>query len=167
MHSAYKKISCLCGLALCVSATAYGQALGDVARQQRQKQQAKKSQAAPKVVTNEDIPEHPQDPSDQAAPDAPPAHAPGSKSAERWKAEIQAQKQTVATLQGQIDKLNSSVHFVEANRYWNGAQYNQRQEQKQEQVERMKAQLAEQQKRLDEMQEGARKDGYGNAVYEP
>ena len=38
----------------------YGQSLGDVAREQRQKQQAKDPKAAPKVVTNEEIPESPE-----------------------------------------------------------------------------------------------------------
>jgi len=167
MQPACKRVLTLSILILCISAVCHGQSLGDVARQQRQKQQAKKGQPAPKVVTNEEIPEHPQDVSDQAKPEDAATHSLGSKSAEQWKAEIQSQKQSVAALQSQIDKVNSSIHFVEANRYWNGVQYNQRQEQKQEQVERMKAQLAEQQKRLEEMQEGARKDGYGNAVYDP
>jgi hypothetical protein len=31
----------------------------------------------------------------------------------------------------------------------------------------MKAQLDEQQKRLEDMQEAARKQGYGNSVYDP
>jgi hypothetical protein len=31
----------------------------------------------------------------------------------------------------------------------------------------MKAQLDEQQKRLEDMQEAARKQGYGNSIYDP
>jgi hypothetical protein len=145
------------------------QSLGDVARQQRQNQQAKKDQAAPKVITNEDLPEH------QAADDSEATnqshesvpHAHSSKSADQWKAEIEAQKQTIATLQRQMDRLSATIHYVEANRYYNGAQHNLRQEQKEAEVGRMQDQMELQKKRLDEMQEAARKDGFGNAVYDP
>ena len=147
----------------------YCQSLGDVARQQRQNQQAKKDQAAPKVITNEDLPEH------QAADDSeetnhnhePVPHHTTSKSAEQWKQQIEAQKQTIEMLQRQMDRLSSTIHYVEANRYYNGAQHNLRQEQKEAEVGRMQDQMELQKKRLDEMQEAARKDGFGNAVYEP
>src|SRR5207245_4647824 len=84
--------------------------------------------------------------------------------AEQWKAQIQAQQDAIASLQSQIDKLNASIHFVEANRYYNGVQYNQHQLKKQEQVQQMQKQLEEQKKKLEDMQEGARKAGFGNAV---
>ena len=71
------------------------------------------------------------------------------------------------SMQNQIDKLNSSIHFVEANRYYNGVQYNERQAQKQEEVQRMQKQLDEQKKQLEDMQESARKAGLGSSVYEP
>ena len=70
-------------------------------------------------------------------------------------------------MQGQIDRLNSSVHFVEADRYYNGVQHNQRQIQKQDEVQRMQKQLDEQKKQLEDMQEQARKAGLGSSVYEP
>lgn len=148
----------------------FGQSLGDVARQQRQDQQAKKDQAAPKVITNEDLPEHGEAGSDSGKSDhshEPEPHHTGSRSAEQWRAQIEAQKHSIATLQAQTERLNSSIHFVEANRYYNGVQFNQRQEQRQEQVQRMQDQLEQQRKRLDDMQEAARKDGFGNAVYDP
>jgi TolA-binding protein len=143
-----------------------------VAREKRQKQ-AKDIHATRKVVTNEEIPEHVEPDSytsvsngerDTAA--APPAsndtHAAG-----QWKSKIEAQKNSVASLQSQIDKLNSSIHFVEANRYYNGVQYNERQVQKQNEVQRMQKQLDEQKKQLEDMQESARKAGLGSSVYEP
>ena len=167
MYSTWKKVLCAITILMAVVAGSYGQSLGDVARQERQKQQSKKGQTAPKVITNEEIPEHPQEATDESKAEEPPSSKMGSKTSEQWKTQIQAQKQVVSNLQGQIDRLNSSIHFVEANRYWNGVQYNQRQEQKQEQVQRMKDQLAQQQKKLEDMQEAARKDGYGNAVYDP
>ena len=90
-----------------------------------------------------------------------------SHSGEQWKAKIQAQKNSIASLQNQIDRLNSSIHFVEANRYTNGAQYNQRQAQKQDEVQRMQKQLDEQKQKLQDMQESARKAGLGSSVYDP
>jgi hypothetical protein len=46
-------------------------------------------------------------------------------------------------------------------------QWNERQKEKQQEVERGQAQLAEQKKRLDDMQESARRQGYGSSVYDP
>ena len=43
---------------LALAAATYGQSLGDVARQARQKEKAR-AKAAKKVITNEDIPESP------------------------------------------------------------------------------------------------------------
>jgi len=157
--------------------TGYGQSLGDVARQQRQKQQSKDNQGAHKVITNEDIPEHPESASASSSENAgenssheasPPASSAGAeKTGEQWKSEIQAQKDAVASLQSQIDQLNSSIHFVEANRYRNGVQWNERQVKKQDEVQRMQTQLEEQKKKLEDMQESARRQGFGNAVYDP
>jgi len=155
------------------------QSLGDVARQaRRQKTQvngaAGKDVQARKVVSNDEIPEQAASTADDSGADQShelashhPSSEPGKLSAERWKALIQAQKNVVSSLQKQIDKLNSSIHFVEANLYVNGPQYNKRQAQKQQEVERAQAQLEEQKKRLEDMQESARKQGYGSSVYDP
>jgi predicted RNase H-like nuclease (RuvC/YqgF family) len=160
------------GISFMLAAGSYGQSLGDVARQQRQKQ-AKDGHTARKVVTNEEIPESPESVSsgstsvdEHDGTPAPPASN-DTHSGEEWKAKIQAQKSSVASLQDQIDKLNSSIHFVEANRYRNGVQYNQRQVQKQDEVQRMQKQLDEQKKNLEDMQESARKAGLGSSVYDP
>ena len=163
----FRKAIGLAALSLGMAGVIYGQSLGDVAREQRQKQQAKQTPAAPKVITNDDIPEQP-DSSPSNSPQVADSASPhGTKSAEQWKAEILAQKKSIAALQSQIDRLSSTVHFVEANRYWNGVQHNERQVQKQDQVARMQAQLDGQKKKLEDMQESARRDGYGNAVYDP
>jgi DNA repair exonuclease SbcCD ATPase subunit len=155
------------------------QSLGDVARQARQ-QKTRVSGApgkdlqAHKVVTNDEIPEQAASTADGSGADQSyelashqASSEPGKLSAERWKALIQAQKNVVSSLQKQIDRLNSSIHFVEANLYVNGPQHNKRQAQKQQEVERAQAQLEEQRKRLEDMQESARKQGYGSSVYEP
>jgi predicted RNase H-like nuclease (RuvC/YqgF family) len=153
-------------------AGSYGQSLGDVARQQRQKQ-AKDGHTARKVVTNEEIPESPESVASGSTSTEELNGTPASSasndthSGEEWKAKIQEQKSSVASLQSQIDRLNSSIHFVEANRYTNGVQYNQRQAQKQDEVQRMQKQLDEQKKKLEDMQESARKAGLGSSVYDP
>jgi hypothetical protein len=156
---------------LLTAVSGYGQSLGDVARAQRQKQ-SKDSHAQHKVLTNEDLPEY----SDEGASapvssDEHPATAPppsnDEHAAAHWKATIQAQKNTVASLQSQVDRLNSSIHFVEADRYYNGVQHNERQVKKQEDVQRIQKQLDEQKKQLEDMQEQARKAGLGSSVYEP
>jgi|ERR1700730_15649679 hypothetical protein len=162
-----------------VSYSQDSQSLGDVARQVRQQKTqvndaSGKNLPARKVVTNDEIPEKAASTVDGSGPDQSPALAshptssePGKLSAERWKALMQAQKNVVSVLQKQIDKLNSSIHFVEANLYVNGPQYNKRQAEKQQEVERAQAQLEEQKKRLEDMQESARKQGYGSSVYDP
>jgi hypothetical protein len=160
-----------------VSYSQDSQSLGDVARQARQqKTQGHEGKGVParKVVTNDEIPQQAASTADGSGadqshelPSQHPSPEPGKLPAERWKALIQAQKDGVSSLQKQIDKLNSSIHFVEANLYVNGPQYNKRQAQKQQEVERAQAQLEEQKKRLEDMQDSARKQGYGSSVYDP
>jgi hypothetical protein len=168
-------------LALC----AYGQdapSLGDVARQARlQKQQNSKdaqsknaaASKTPKVITNEEIPEHPESASEASASseqDQQMSHsAPdsGKISGEQWKSQIQAQKNLVSTLQNQIDKLNNSIQFAPGTCVYGCVQWNERQKEKQQEVERMRGQLADQKKKLETMQESARRQGYGSTVYDP
>ena len=88
------------------------------------------------------------------------------KSADEFKAAIQAQKQNVDLLQKQVDDTKASVHFVEANRYSNGVEHNERQIQKQKEADRLQKQLDEEKSRLQDMQEQARKAGFGSTVYE-
>ena len=168
---AYKTFAVI-GMILLAVAGGYGQSLGDVARQQRQKQ-AKDGHTARKVVTNEEIPEHPESVSSGSVSSDEHEGSPATSasndthSAEEWKAKIQAQKSAVASLQNQIDRLNSSIHFVEANRYSNGVRYNQHQIEKQDEAQRLQKQLDEQKKKLEDMQESARRAGLGSSVYDP
>jgi hypothetical protein len=170
---------------LALTITASGQSssdspsLGDLARKQRQKQQKTRETAKPKkVVTNEDIPERPHDSSDSSASPSPatsqPAHndsaAPAGavlQAGDQLKAAILRQKTAVAVLTSQIDKVQDSIHFVEANAYRNGAEYNKLQAQKQQEVQRLQSQLEEQKKNLEQMQETARKAGFGSSVWDP
>lgn len=159
-------------IALLMSWLAYGQSLGEVARQNRENHKAKdaSSTAKPEVITNENLPKSPDaEPRQPTSREktTPPPHVSSGQSAEQWKSQILAQKKVIAILQAQIDKLSDSIHFVVAAEYYNGVQHNQRQVKKQEMVAQMQQQLEEQKKRLDEMQEAARQAGFGNAVYDP
>jgi predicted RNase H-like nuclease (RuvC/YqgF family) len=80
---------------------------------------------------------------------------------------IVAQEDRIETLQAQIAKLTESIHFVSANAYVNGAEYNQYQVKKQQEVKNLQKQLEEEHKKFLELQEAARKEGMGAAVYEP
>jgi len=180
-------------LASLFAAVAHGQdspSLGDAARQARlQKQQQQKDQAkdpqakaAPraktaKVVTNDEIPAHVVPVARQSASgNEPVGHAEsygqpssgGAKlPAEQWKAQILSLKNAIAALQSDIARLNDSIHFAPANCVANCVQWNERQQQKQQQVEVMKSQLEDQQKKLEDMQDSARQQGYGSSVYDP
>lgn len=166
------KIVAIAGVVFVAIVGSYAQSLGDVAREQRQKQ-AKDAHPTHKVLTNEDLPEStepvasPSTGTDQHDPAPGSAASNDTHAGKQWKAKIEAQKNSVASLQNQIDKLNSSIYFVEANHYYNGVQYNERQARKQEEVQRMQKQLDEQKKQLEEMQESARKAGLGSSVYDP
>ncbi|HWY19715.1 MAG TPA: hypothetical protein VNX26_00760 [Candidatus Acidoferrum sp.] len=148
--------------------------LGDLARQQRQQSKPPKGKdaKASKVITNEEIPEHGMSapaPTGQEYGSSMPASSSGAKEpAEHWKSQIQAQKSQIASVQKQIDQVNESIRFAPANCVGRRCvEWNERQREKQQQVERMQAQLDEQKKRMEEMQEAARKQGYGNSVYDP
>jgi hypothetical protein len=165
------KIVIAVGVVLVFLASGYGQSLGDVAREQRHKQT--RNGNARKVVTNEDFPEQSEPTSstsvssdeNETSPAAPASN--DGPAAKLWKAKIETQKNSVASLQSQIDRLNDSIHFVGGNCRTNCLQYNQEQIRKQDKVQRMQTQLEEQKHQLEDMQESARKAGLGNSVYEP
>jgi len=171
MNLVFRKAIWITGLVISVGALGYSQSLGDVAREERQKQEAKKAQAAPKVITNEDLPERPNSddgaPGGQVSSESAPSRPMGSKPGEQWKAEIAAQRKFVNDLQSRMDQLNSSIRFAPGTCVRNCVQWNERQIHKQDEVQHMQADLEEQKKKLEDMQEAARKEGYGNAVYEP
>jgi hypothetical protein len=152
--------------------------LGELARKQKQKQQDAKDKGLKpkKVTTNEDIPEHaPESSTSEASTTDDSPHAGEqataadvvSRTGDQWKAAISQQKTAIADLKVRIDKAQSSIHFVEANAYRNGVEYNKIQAQKQQEVERAQNQLAEMQKNLEKMQEDARRAGFASAVWDP
>lgn len=86
---------------------------------------------------------------------------------EYWTNQIAAQKSSIASLQSNIDQLSASIQYAPGNCVEGCAEWNQRQQEKQQQVDNMKAQLEQLQKQLEETQESARKQGYGSSVYDP
>ncbi len=140
---------------------------------------AKDAQApkTPHVYTNDEIPEHvgPTVPAGQPYQNQYanyrqnyyPTGTGQAGLADQWKAQFQAMKSSIANMQAQINSINESIHYAGGNCVSNCVQWNERQKQKQEQVEMMKQQLEQMQKRLEDMQEAARKQGFGSSVYDP
>jgi TolA-binding protein len=165
----------LIGAILFITASGHGQSLGDVARKQRQKQakDAKDGRATRKVLTNEDLPAATELASTTSISTGQHNTAPASpasndtRAGERWKAMIETQKNSIASLQSQIDQVNSSIHFASGTCVANCAQWNEQQIKKQDDVQRLQQRLEQQKKQLENMQESARKAGLGSSVYEP
>jgi hypothetical protein len=163
------------------------QSLGDAARQARlQKQQkAAKAKDAPtpskdsqpalpkKVVTNDEIPEHigstltsPSGPGSPLPAYTPPSYGPRKLAAEQWRSVIQAQKNVIVSQHREMDRLSDSLQHPETC-IADCVQKNERQREKEQQLESMKAQLDQRQKALEELQDAARKQGFGSSVYDP
>jgi hypothetical protein len=162
--------------------TAYAQdepTLGDLARQQRQQKEKSKTAASKdaqpsKVITNEQLSEHateaarPVKTSEKEKETPQADSAEGAKQpAEYWTSKIQVQKSQITSLESQVSELRDSIQFAPANCVANCVAWNQHQKEKQQQLEQMQAQLADQKKQLEENQDSARKQGYGSAVYDP
>ena len=183
----------LCTAIFVFSSLSHGQdsqSLGDAARKARlQKQQkdaasrdpqakdATTADATPtkaaKIITNDEIPSHigptstsPSN-SQRQVEYAQPSYGSGRYGADSWKQQIQAQKSRIASMEAEMARVNESVHFASGNCVANCVQQNERQLQKQHQVEAMKSQLEEMQKQLEQMQETARRQGFGSSVYDP
>jgi len=148
--------------------------LGDLARQQRQQREQGKTVSSKdgkgsKVITNEEMPSHP---ATVAAKGAGPASSSAYSNepklpAAQWKSQILTQKNQIETLQRQVDELSESIRFAPANCASGCVGWNERQREKQLRVERMQQQLDEQKRRLEDVQDSARKQGYGSSVYDP
>jgi predicted RNase H-like nuclease (RuvC/YqgF family) len=119
------------------------------------------------VITNDEIPEHeeevgtaPRTSHETAGPN------PHDKlaQADRWKVKIREQKSKVASLQQRLASLTNSAS---GNCLRNCVAWNARNQQRQRQIDSLKAQLEQQQHQLEDMQESARKQGFGNSVYDP
>ncbi len=161
----------LAGLVL-LSASLSAQSLGDVARAQRQKQSDKTANPAHKVITDEDIPSYEsapaaakKDAADKPSNDTRPLNT--EANGEELKAKCLSAKRQIKDYQEQIDKLRAASQLVEANRYSNGVEYNQQQLRKQQEADRMQKQLEIAKQKFADLQQQARKAGFGSSVYDP
>ena len=129
---------------------------------------------APHVITNEDLPEH----TVSTAPSESPSKVssttnldPGGNQrqvlAEQFKSRIRDQKNAITELQNRIAAVSDSIRYAGGNCVANCVQWNEHQQRKQQEVDSMKAQLEEAQRRLDQMREAARKQGFGSSVSDP
>jgi predicted RNase H-like nuclease (RuvC/YqgF family) len=166
-------------IALLMNSAAYGQSLGDVARENRGKKTEDASAAQPKVITNSDLPKDTdanQEPAEARSGASASSTAADHRSAQQrlaeqraadqWKRQILAQKNKMATLQSRMDQLNASVHSAGGSVQYEGP-YNRYQARQLQRVAQIQQQLDEQKMKLDQMQEAARHAGMHTAVYDP
>jgi hypothetical protein len=167
--------------ALALSSPAYGQSLGDVARENREKQNAEDAASPapkPKVITNADLPKDP----DAGAPD--PHARPSGKAdphsdqrhsvqqtgaqqhaADQWKRQILAEKNRLISLQERMDQLNASIHSV-GTAQTDGL--NSRDQARQlDRLVQVQQQFNEEKRKIEQMQDDARRAGMHSAVYDP
>ena len=177
MPRIFLKIS---AIALLMSSAAYGQSLGDIARANREKQNAENTSAAqPRVITNANLPKDPdsnQEPAEaQSGTNASSTAADHrsaqqrlaeQRAADQWKRQILAQKNKMATLQARIDQLNESIRSAGGSVQYEGP-YNRHQARQLQRVAQIQLQLDEQEMKLDQMQEAARHAGMHTLVYDP
>ena len=167
-------------LLLLASVTAYGQSLGDVARENRGKKAEAAATTPSKVITNVDLAK------DAQAPEAADASsraqsAPSGKTgdrttaasrvdpraAEQWRRQILAQKRTVATLEKRLARFQASISEMDASAISRGEILTRNQALEQERVAQVQEQLEEQRAKLLEMQEDARRAGMYPQIYDP
>jgi hypothetical protein len=175
-------------IAVLVALPAYGQSLGDIARENQEKKAADDSSATPpkvitnKVITNKDLPKDsnaslgpspalPVQTRSQTSDARPQLLTADQRQGEQhgtdqWKRQILAQKNKVATMQARIDLLNASIKNAYGSVQYD-APYNRYQSRQLERAALMQQQLDEQKARLTQMQEAARHAGMHTVVYDP
>jgi hypothetical protein len=190
MRTSLRSLAIAIAVITTMISAAYGQSLGDVARENREKKAANTSAAQPNVITNQDLPKDPEP--DQTAPAAQPAIVPPAdksseqsaadrrteqrfaqqrlaeqRAAEQWKRQILAQKDKILTLQTRIDHLKATLQFADVSTYPYAGPYNRDQARQLQRITQLQEQLDEQHRKLDRMQEAARHAGVHTAVYDP
>ena len=169
MSAIAKYFLALAVLPLIAAAAQDAPSLGDLARRQKQQKQQSPEKPA-KVITNADLPEHSAPPPPRAGHEeqgaTTDAHE-ANQNGDRWRSQILDQKRRIETLQHETDELNESIRFAPPNCASGCIGWNERQREKQQRVEAMQSQLQEERKRLDDMQDAARKQGFGSAIYDP
>jgi hypothetical protein len=152
------------------------ESLGEVARANRAKQQAQEAAGTmPKVFTNQDLPSDPPGIPEASASEPmtmvsgltrSDRHADESlgnrllaeqRSAELWKARIQDQENRIDDLQARIDRLNALIHSVGTAK--SDTLVSRSQAIQMQRLATMQETLTQQKRRLDVMQDAARRSG--------
>jgi len=156
-----------------------GDSLGDVARANRAKQQAQDgSGSTPKVITNQDLPVDSPDTAEKDPATTKPA-VPGGKKADRladqrqsnrliaeqrvseqWKARIQEQENQIADLQVRIDRVNASIRNAVGTADYDTPASRTHAIQL-ERLANLQQQIDQQKRKLEQMQDAARRAGAG------
>ena len=135
--------------------------------------------AAKKVITNDEIPSHVGPTATYRSNSQLPTTRSWSRAnynqqesgvklpAQQWSNAIQSQKTAIANMQAAIDQISASIQYTGANCISRCVEWNEQQKRKQDEVDAMKAQLEQGRQRLEQMQEQARRQGYGSSVYDP
>jgi hypothetical protein len=173
-------------IALLTNLAAYGQSLGDIARENREKQSADEASGVkPVVITNKDLPATPAAPvhddntpmtgvsgngrafsrplSDQRQAQQDLA---GQRIGEQWRGRIEAQQNRVANLQARIDQLNAAIHATGGTVQYDQP-YSRGEAMALQRVAQLQYQLEEQKRKLDTMQDAARHSGMHTSIYDP
>jgi hypothetical protein len=164
-------------LMLLIATVCYGQSLGDVARENRQRTAEDAAIAPPTVITTADFPKNthvPPPPSDpQAEKNSTAADHRSAqqrlqeqRAAEQWKRQIVAQKAKIADLQARINHLHASIQAQNGSAQFEGPS-NRYQARQMQQAVQIQQQLEVQRIKLDQMQDAARHAGMRAAVYDP
>lgn len=164
-------------LLLLASVAVYGQSLGNIAREDREKKAEAAATAPPKVITDADLAKDAQAPEEVGASanaQTPSAGKSGTVAtrpldprAEQWRRQILAQKRTVATLEKRLARFQASLSPMDASAISRGEILSRNQALEQERLARVQEQLEEQRAKLLEMQEEARRAGMHTLVYDP
>lgn len=157
--------------------TAYGQALGDVARENREKKAAAEATAPPKVISNSDLAKDAPEREDESSKaQTPQKTGTGRKTAtspidprveEQWRKRILEQKRTVAALEKRVARFQGALSYGDAGAISRGEILTRNQALEQERLARAQEQLEEQRAKLLEMQDEARKAGMYPKTYDP
>jgi hypothetical protein len=177
----------IAAVALLTNLAAYGQSLGEIAREYREKQNAEQASGAtpktqPKMITNKDLPANPEGYQAPREPQFSSGETTFGKAADRsaqrleqqllaeqrvgeqWKRQIVEQENRVAAIQARIDQINTSIRSGGVSPQ---GPYNRYQALQLEHAAQMQMRLDEQKRRLGAMQEAARRAGMHTAVYDP
>jgi hypothetical protein len=166
-------------LLLLASVSAFGQSLGEVARENRGKK-AEAATAPQKVITDADLSKDtgPQEVgASSKAQNGTPGKAGVGKAAAtsplnpqamgQWRRQILAQKRTVETLEKRLARFQASLSSVDASAISRGEILTRSQALEHDRIAQVQEQLDEQRAKFLEMQEEARRAGMHTQVYDP